>query len=80
MVATRDPNRMWRRRSNISATNSRYRRFSGWEEKRSFKELLSADPEVTARLDAAALDGCFDPAASLRNMGVIFERVAALEW
>ncbi|MHB1343706.1 MAG: adenylosuccinate lyase [Thermoleophilia bacterium] len=51
-----------------------------WEEKRSFKELLLGDSEVTARLDAATLEGCFDSAHELRNMGVIFDRVAALEW
>jgi adenylosuccinate lyase len=51
-----------------------------WEEKRPFKEVLLADPEVTARLDAEALEACFDPAASLRNLGVVFERVAAIEW
>ncbi|MHB9114796.1 MAG: adenylosuccinate lyase [Thermoleophilia bacterium] len=51
-----------------------------WQEKRSFKEFLLGDPEVTALLDAATLEGCFDSAHELRNMGVIFERVAALEW
>ena len=51
-----------------------------WEEKRPFKDLLLADPEVTARLTPAELEACFDPAYQLRNMGVIFDRVAALEW
>lgn len=51
-----------------------------WEEKRSFKELLQGDPDVIARLDAATLEDCFDSAHELRNIGVIFERVAALEW
>lgn len=51
-----------------------------WEEKTSFKDLLKADGEVTARLSAGELDACFDPAYQLRNMGVIFDRVAALEW
>jgi adenylosuccinate lyase len=51
-----------------------------WEEKKQFRELLEADPEVTGRLSAAELDGLFDPAHQLRNVGVIFDRVAAIEW
>jgi len=51
-----------------------------WEEKTSFQELLKADPEVTGRLPEAELESCFDPGYQLRNMGVIFDRVAALEW
>jgi adenylosuccinate lyase len=51
-----------------------------WEEKTSFKELLKADPEVTGRLSTEQLEACFDPSYQLRNMGVIFDRVAALEW
>ncbi|MBN1322267.1 MAG: adenylosuccinate lyase [Thermoleophilia bacterium] len=51
-----------------------------WEEKTSFQELLKADPEVTGRLSEAELESCFDPSYQLRNMGVIFDRVAALEW
>ena len=51
-----------------------------WQEKTSFQDLLLADPEVTGRLLAAELEACFDPRLRLRNMGVIFDRVAALEW
>jgi adenylosuccinate lyase len=51
-----------------------------WEEKTPFRELLEADPEVTERLPGPELDALFDPAYQLRNMGVIFDRVAALEW
>jgi adenylosuccinate lyase len=51
-----------------------------WQEKTSFQQLLLADPEVTGRLPQAELEACFDPAGSLRNMTVIFDRVAALEW
>ncbi len=51
-----------------------------WQEKTSFRDLLLADAEVTGRLSQAELEACFDPAGSLRNMGVIFDRVAALEW
>ena len=31
-----------------------------WQEERSFRELLVADPEVSAALDGARLDACFD--------------------
>jgi hypothetical protein len=31
-------------------------------------------------LSAEQIEALFDPAYALRNMGVIFERVAALEW
>ena len=51
-----------------------------WEEQRPFKELLLADPEVTAKLPPDEIDGLFDPAYHLRNVGVVFERVAALTW
>lgn len=51
-----------------------------WEQKTSFKELLKADPEVTGRLGTAEIEGLFDASHQLRNMGAIFERVAALEW
>jgi adenylosuccinate lyase len=51
-----------------------------WEEKTQFRELLEADPEVTALLPPDTMDELFDPAHHLRHMDVIFERVAALEW
>jgi adenylosuccinate lyase len=51
-----------------------------WEEKIPFRELLEADREVTERLPASEMDALFDPGYQLRNMGVIFDRVAALEW
>ena len=31
-----------------------------WQEERSFRELLAEDPDVTAALDPARLDACFD--------------------
>ena len=46
-----------------------------WRERRSFRELLAADPEVTARLSPAALDECFDPAWYLRNVDAIYRRL-----
>jgi adenylosuccinate lyase len=51
-----------------------------WDERQPFAELLRADPEVTARLSPEKIEGLFDPGYALRHMGVIFDRVAALEW
>ncbi len=51
-----------------------------WEEKRSFRELLLADNEVTARLAPAGVKACFDPGYHLRHMDTIFARVEALTW
>ena len=51
-----------------------------WQERTAFRDLLAADPEVGARLTPTELEACFDPSYELRNMGVIFDRVAALEW
>jgi adenylosuccinate lyase len=45
-----------------------------------FREALEADPDVTSRLDAAKLDGIFDPRAFLARAGVLFERLEALEF
>ena len=46
-----------------------------WRERRSFLELLTADPAVTDRLSADELKACFDPAWYLRNVDTIFRRV-----
>ena len=35
---------------------------------------------MTRQAVAARIEALFDPSLPLRNMGVIFERVAALEW
>jgi adenylosuccinate lyase len=51
-----------------------------WEDRTSFQELLKADTKVIDRLSPSEIDACFDPSYQLRNVGVIFERVAALEW
>ena len=51
-----------------------------WDEKTPFLELLKADREVTDRLPVAEIEALFDPGHQLRHMGVIFNRVAALEW
>jgi adenylosuccinate lyase len=44
-----------------------------------FKSLLAADPEVSARLDARALDACFDLEHHLRHADLIFERALTEE-
>ena len=51
-----------------------------WEEQLPFRDLLAADAEVMRWMTVSDLDACFDPAYQLRHMGVIFDRVAALEW
>ena len=50
-----------------------------WDEQRSFRELLEADPEVTERLDAARLDELFDHERFVRHAPQIIERLQALE-
>src|SRR5881397_2113536 len=45
-----------------------------WRERRSFYELLAADPAVTERLPPAELKACFDPSWYLRNVNTIFRR------
>jgi hypothetical protein len=39
-----------------------------------FRALLGADPEVATRLDAGALDACFDLDHHLRHAPAILER------
>jgi adenylosuccinate lyase len=41
---------------------------------RSFRDNLLADPEVTARLDAAAIDRALDPRAHFRRVDAIIDR------
>jgi adenylosuccinate lyase len=44
-----------------------------WQEERSFRDLLAADPEVSATLDAARLDACFDLKRALANINRVFD-------
>ena len=44
-----------------------------WRDERPFRELLAADPEVTATLDAARLDACFDLKRALANVNRVFD-------
>jgi adenylosuccinate lyase len=50
-----------------------------WQEERSFRELLKEDAEVTAVLDAARLDACFDLERSLGNAGRVVDALDAQE-
>jgi adenylosuccinate lyase len=51
---------------------------AAWEEERDFRELVAADPDIAARLDAAAIERAFDLDDALRHVDVVFERLAAL--
>jgi adenylosuccinate lyase len=50
-----------------------------WQEERSFRELLVADPEVAATLDSARLDTCFDLKRALANVGRTFDALDRME-
>lgn len=45
-----------------------------WETGQSFRDLLAADPAVTAHLSPDDLDGLFDPAYHLRHVDALFAR------
>ena len=49
-----------------------------WSERTSFRDLLAADGEVTARLTPTALAECFDPAWYLRNVDAVYRRLNLL--
>ncbi|HEY7763148.1 MAG TPA: adenylosuccinate lyase [Actinomycetota bacterium] len=51
---------------------------SAWDDGASFRESLSADPDVRERLDADEVAALFDPARFLRNLGPVFERLEKL--
>jgi adenylosuccinate lyase len=51
---------------------------AAWDEERDFRALVSADTEIGARLDAAALADVFDLEATVRHVDTVFERLAAL--
>jgi adenylosuccinate lyase len=50
-----------------------------WEERRPFRELLAADPDVTSVLDDARLDACFDLKRALANVGRTFDALDVME-
>jgi adenylosuccinate lyase len=49
-----------------------------WQEERSFRELLAEDADVTAALDPARLDACFDLKRALSNSGRVFDALDAM--
>ena len=46
-----------------------------WEERRSFRQIVSASAEITSRLSEEAIDDAFDPSYHLKNVDHIFDRV-----
>jgi len=48
-----------------------------WDEGGTLRERLGADPECD--LSADELDGCFSPDRFLRNAGIVFDRLTAVE-
>jgi len=49
-----------------------------WDDERDFPELVRADPEIGARLDAAALHDVFDLHATIANLESTFDRLRRL--
>ena len=49
-----------------------------WDEERDFRELVTADAEVSSRLDAAALESVFDLDATVQQVDVAFDRLRQL--
>src|SRR4051812_41586620 len=49
-----------------------------WDEERDFRGLVAADPEISSRLDAPALESVFDLEATVQHIDVVFERLQAL--
>ncbi len=50
-----------------------------WEEEQPLRDLVSADREITERLDTEALDHVFDLDAYTRHVDAVFERLRTLE-
>jgi len=51
---------------------------TAWDEGKDFRAELAANPDVARLLSAADLDALFDPAGYLRNLDVVFDRLAKL--
>jgi adenylosuccinate lyase len=49
-----------------------------WKERRPFRQLLDAEPDVTSRLSPAELDELFDYSYYLRHVDTSFRRVGLL--
>jgi uncharacterized membrane-anchored protein len=46
-----------------------------WDEERDFRELVAADDEIAARLDASSLASVFDLDATVQHADVVFDRL-----
>ena len=51
---------------------------TAWDDDASFRELVTSDPRVRERL-GERLDELFNPAAALRNLDVVFDRLEKVE-
>jgi adenylosuccinate lyase len=51
---------------------------TAWDDDASFRDLVASDPRVRERL-GERLDELFDPAAALRNLDVVFDRLEKVE-
>jgi adenylosuccinate lyase len=51
---------------------------AAWDEGGDFQELVAADPDIAARVDASALAGAFDLGRALEHVDALFERLGAL--
>jgi adenylosuccinate lyase len=51
---------------------------TAWEDERDFRELVGADPEIRAHLDAGALDAVFDARATVAHVDTAFDRLRTL--
>ena len=47
------------------------RAMQAWEEQRSFREILEADPVIKENLSAEEMDDCFDPSWHLKHVDTI---------
>jgi adenylosuccinate lyase len=52
---------------------------SAWDSGTSFRETVSVDASVRERLDDARLAELFDPGRALRNLDVVFDRLAKID-
>jgi adenylosuccinate lyase len=50
-----------------------------WDEDREFRGLVASDPEITDRLDPAALESVFDIDVYRRHVDTVFDRLEALQ-
>ncbi|MCL6458927.1 MAG: adenylosuccinate lyase [Gorillibacterium sp.] len=51
------------------------RTMQSWEEQRSFRDIIEADPAITAHLNPQEIAECFDPSWHLKHVDTIFKRL-----